>query len=436
MHGNKTEQITESRKEYIQPVHPELRKWLEDTFRKSGLAIELSFNFWGKERLSCPGSEAVSRQLLVDVHTPGVIKELAASGDPLVLVEALAKGQLTATGTMDDLVAAFCYLAYKSVKASASLLEWCASLPQSVDLSAHEEGWTALPDGSPQRDKAVIHYTYDVSNDFYRLWLDPHMAYSCARFETEQTTLTQAQEAKFDIICRKLQLKPGERFLDIGCGWGALIRWAATKYGVKAHGITLSEEQYAHNRQWIEAEGLEDKITVQLLHYSDLQKEPVFDKISSVGMVEHVGIANYPTYFGNAIKALKPGGLFLNHGIVLNWIWQPEVAFVLRYIFPDSQCPPLVTSLQAAASAGWEIVDVDCWRPHYAKTLRCWADNLDKKLDEATAIVGDRIKIWQIYLILCAQGFENGSTSVYQTLLRKTADADWNLPMTRENWLA
>jgi cyclopropane-fatty-acyl-phospholipid synthase len=248
-------------------------------------------------------------------------------------------------------------------------------------------------------------------------------------------TLADAQKAKLDLICRKLQLKPGEKFLDIGCGWGALIHWAVTHYGVSAHGITLSKEQLAHNLKWIEDEGLQDKVTAELLDYRDLPKEPTFDKISSIGMIEHVGIANYQLYYRSVMATLKPGGLFLNHGITLNRIWQPEIAFILRYIFPDAQCPPVNTYLQFAANEGWEIVDLDCWRPHYAKTLRAWASNLEAKLDQAIPIVGSRIKIWQLYLIMCAQGFENGANSIYQMLLRRAVDSEWNLPMTRDDWL-
>jgi cyclopropane-fatty-acyl-phospholipid synthase len=262
------------------------------------------------------------------------------------------------------------------------------------------------------------------------------MAYSCAHFENDAMTLEDAQKAKLDLICKKLQLKSTDTFLDVGCGWGALLRWAATNYGVSAVGITLSQEQLEFNQNWINELGLQDRVKVELRDYRDLPTEPTFDKVSSVGMVEHVGIGNYQKYYKSILGCLKPGGLFLNHGIAVNQIWQPEMAFVLRYVFPDGQVPPITTYLQFAKDSGWEIVDVDCWRPHYGKTLRCWADNLDANLEAAAQLVGRRLIMWRIYLKFCAQGFENGKCNIYQTLLRRSADCEWNLPMTRANWLA
>jgi cyclopropane-fatty-acyl-phospholipid synthase len=315
-------------------------------------------------------------------------------------------------------------------------MAWCQTLP---DLpSAHEDGsgWEALPTHSAERDKADVQCHYDTSNDFFRIWLDPMMVYSCAHFEHPDMSLADAQKSKLDLICRKLRLQPGEDFLDIGCGWGALLRWAVTNYRVRAHGITLSEEQVEFNRKWIADHHLEDKVRVDTLDYRDLPQKPTYDKIASIGMVEHVGIKNYAVYFRSALAALKPGGLFLNHGIGVNNFFEPESRFIRRYIFPDGECVSIVSYLKAAKDAGWEIVDVDAWRPHYAKTLRCWAANLDSAVDEAIALVGNRVvKLWQLYLIVCAQGFENGRNGVYQALLRRAADSHWDLPLRRGEWL-
>jgi len=428
-------------------IPSEVTCWLDDTLAAFPASVEIQIDFWGQQTYTKTSKTVGSRVITLKILHPGVVRDLVVSRDPLIIIEFLIDGKLTVDGEFDDIVELYCFLADKKRKASESLYQWCENLPRL--LSSHPESfsplapttpspssWQNLPLNSTDRNKAAVQYHYDVSNDFYKLWLDPLMLYSCAHFEREDMTLAEAQEAKLDAICRKLRLQPGDSFLDIGCGWGGLLRWAATKYGVKAHGITLSEEQLAHNLNWIDEQGLGSNITVELADYRTLPSETKFDKIASVGMIEHVGLVNYQTYFKQVLRALQPGGLFLNHGISLNRIWLPEVQFILRYIFPDAQCPPIATYLQSAVTAGWEIVDLDSWRPHYAKTLRCWAANLESRLPDAKAIVGDRIIIWQLYLTMCAQGFENGSSGVYQMLLRNAADSEWNLPLTRDGWLA
>jgi cyclopropane-fatty-acyl-phospholipid synthase len=289
------------------------------------------------------------------------------------------------------------------------------------------------------RDRVAVQHHYDTGNAFYKLWLDPQMVYSCAYFEHPQMSLEEAQAAKLDRICRKLKLSSGETLLDIGCGWGALMHWAVARYGVKAHGITLSEEQLVYNQQRIAEAGLEDSITVEVLDYRDLPAEPRFNKIVSVGMVEHVGLQNYPAYFQHALAALKPGGLFLNHGIASGDVWnQSSIGeqFIDRYIFPDSQLTPVSTQLAVAEANGWEIVDVDGWRLHYAKTLRCWVENFTAAFDQISEKIGERqAHLWRIYLIGCALSFENNYMGIYQTLLRRKADQAWDLPMTRSEWL-
>jgi cyclopropane-fatty-acyl-phospholipid synthase len=418
-------------------INREAISWLEQNMSGSGLPINVIFQFWQGQELSFMGArDTACRTLKIKINHPGVVREIIKSANFLITVDLLIDGHLDFIGDIDDVIAVFCHLYGKPLQPTDGLLDWCAKLPSIDQAPEPSPDWHKLAVNSPQRDKALVQYHYDVSNDFYKLWLDPMMLYSCAHFDDADMTLAEAQRSKLDLICRKLMLQPDEDFLDIGCGWGALLKWAVTNYGVKGHGITLSQEQLDFNKKWIAEAGLQDRVTVELKDYRDLPSNPTYDKISSVGMIEHVGIANYSKYFKNALASLKPRGLFLNHGIALNQIWQPEVAFILRYIFPDTQCPPITTYLQFAKDAGWEIVDVDSWRPHYAKTLRCWAANLDAHLEPATAIVGNRIKMWQIYLRFCAQGFENGSSGVYQTVLRPSSDPQWNLPLTRGGWLA
>jgi len=227
--------------------------------------------------------------------------------------------------------------------------------------------------------------------------------------------------------------------LDIGCGWGAMLRWAAKNYGIKGYGITLSEKQVAYNQKRIKEEGLEEQLDVKLLDYRDLPNTPTFDKIVSIGMIEHVGLKQYPPYFQKAYQCLKPGGLFLNHGITATDQWNGSSVgerFINRYIFPDGELIQLTLMLREAEKARWEVVDVDNWRPHYALTLRRWADNLAQAKTDAVQLIGERLyNLWQLYLIGCAIGFENNQMGIYQTLLRRKADKQWDLPLIRQGWL-
>jgi cyclopropane-fatty-acyl-phospholipid synthase len=293
---------------------------------------------------------------------------------------------------------------------------------------------------SKDSDRAAISFHYDVSNSFYKLWLDEQMVYSCAYFETSDDTLEQAQRQKLDHICRKLRLKPGERLLDIGCGWGALVCWAARHYGVHAHGITLSQKQHEYAQQRIAAEGLRDLVTVELRDYRDLQGEAIYDKISSVGMFEHVGLANLPVYNATVFRVLRPGGLFLNHGITHDEEgWQPTIdtEFINRYVFPDGELDTVSNIQRGLERAGFEIHDVEALRRHYALTLRHWVRRLEAAHDEALQYVSETAyRVWRLYMAACALEFEAEGTGIYQILLSKrdaTAHSALSLPLTRRD---
>ena len=248
-------------------------------------------------------------------------------------------------------------------------------------------------------------------------------------------TLEQAQVAKLDHICRKLQLQPGEQFLDVGCGWGALILHAAQHYGVQAHGITLSERQFALARARIQAAGLENRVSVELQDYRDLAGAARFDKIASVGMFEHVGLKNLPQYFDTVHRLLRPRGLFLNHGITHNeegWGDALSSLFINRYVFPDGELDTVSNIQRAMERAQFEIIDLEGLRPHYALTLREWVRRLDLQHDAALQHVTESTyRVWRLYMAASALEFESGELGVYQILSAPRGNAAQGLPLNR-----
>lgn len=289
-------------------------------------------------------------------------------------------------------------------------------------------------------DAEAIAYHYDLSNAFYRLWLDPEMVYSCAYFRQDSDSLAQAQRQKFDLICRKLRLREGEQLLDVGCGWGGLARYAARHYGARVTGITLSRAQLELARERVTQEGLEDRVTLKLLDYRDLPGEGMFDKVVSVGMFEHVGLANLGEYFGIMMRQVRPGGLVLNHGITARYtdcrpVGRGAGTFIGRYVFPHGELPHLATAVAEMSEQGLEVVDVESLRVHYARTLEHWSGNLESCLDEASSMVPDRaLRIWRIYLAGCAYGFRHNWMNIHQILaVRPLPDGGHRLPLTRDD---
>ncbi|MFP5336981.1 MAG: C17 cyclopropane fatty acid synthase CfaB [Gammaproteobacteria bacterium] len=287
-------------------------------------------------------------------------------------------------------------------------------------------------------DAEAISYHYDLSNDFYRLWLDHDMVYSCAYFETGEEDIDQAQQAKLRLICRKLRLKPGDHLLDVGCGWGGLARFAAREFGAEVFGITLSREQLALARERVAAEGLQDRVQLELMDYRDLPQDGRFDKVVSVGMFEHVGHANLPLYCQRLFGAVRPGGLVLNHGITSRHLDGRPVAhgageFIDRYVFPHGELPHLVGISSCISEAGLEIVDVESLRLHYARTLQLWSERLEARLAEAQALVPERaLRIWRLYLAGCSYGFRRDWIDLHQILATKPLpDGGHELPWTR-----
>ena len=273
-----------------------------------------------------------------------------------------------------------------------------------------------------EADAQQIQFHYDVSDGFYELWLDPMRLYSCAYFREAGMTLAQAQQAKLDHICKKLMLQPGERFLDIGAGWGGLLLWAAEQYGVQGHGITLSKNQHAHVNRLIDARGLRGRVTMELRDYRELPEDAPYDKIASVGMFEHVGRALMPEYFAKIRRLLVPGGLLMNHGITAGGTRNHQLGagmgdFIERYIFPGGELLHVSKVTEVMSEAQFEPLDIENLRPHYARTLWAWSDALEAQLAKARALTRESVvRAYRVYLAGSAMGFEQGWMALYQML--------------------
>jgi len=290
----------------------------------------------------------------------------------------------------------------------------------------HLPRWRRVMEGlrhSKERDAGVISHHYDVSNRFYELVLGPSMTYTCAVFPREDASLEEAQAAKYDLVARKLDLQPGQRLLDVGCGWGGMVRHAAREYGVKALGVTLSLEQATWAKEAIDREGLGDLAEVRHLDYRDVI-EADFDAVSSIGLTEHIGIRNYPTYFGFLRDRLKPGGRLLNHCITRPHNRNESTgAFIDRYVFPDGELTGVGKIATEAQDAGLEVHDVENLRIHYAKTLTGWSENLAAHWDDCVAEVGEgTARVWGLYMVGSRIAFERNELELHHVLASNTGD--------------
>ena len=408
------------------------------------LDIDASLELWDGSRL--PLGATVTRPLAIKIASPGVIASLLRRPTLDRVVRHYALGHLAIEGgTLIDLGLPFAHGKKAGKLKPADLwglfriLSPFLLAPATTPERSRDFTGDAAGAGSRKaaRNTDFIQFHYDVGNPFYRLFLDERMVYSCAYFTDWANGIDQAQVDKLDMICRKLRLKPGDRFLDIGCGWGALVCHAAKTYGVTANGITLSQEQLALTREKIRAEGLEDRVTVEIRDYQDLTGR--YDKIASIGMYEHIGLDNIPAYFGKIRSILADDGLFLNHAISRRasrkgrrFGTRPEHKAILKYIFPGGALDDIGHTLQAMERAGFAVHDVEGWREHYALTTRLWCERLTSRRKEAEKLVGpETYRIWVAYLAGVSLAFTRGSLLLFQTLACRSPRGAAPLPPTR-----
>jgi cyclopropane-fatty-acyl-phospholipid synthase len=417
-----------------------LKPVVERIDRRVPGARDFVLRFWDGSEVPAPAG--VDAALTVVVRRPEALSYALRQPNELGLGRAWVTGALDVEGDLERGLAL--RERFRGLRLSA--IDRLAAMRAAVRLGALSLRGPAIPESearlaggrrhSVRRDRAAVRHHYDVSNAFYRLVLGPTMVYSCAYFGSPDDTLEEAQERKLELICRKLRLQPSERLLDIGCGWGSLVQHAAREHGVRAVGVTLGQPQAELARERIRDAGLSDRCEIRVADYREVDDGP-YDKVASVGMYEHVGRARLAEYVGRVKRLLRPGGLFLNHGIVraMPRPWDRH-SFIARYVFPDGELHPVGTVIETMERAGLEIRDDESLREHYALTLHRWVANLAANREAAIAEAGEeRERIWRLYMTGSALAFEAGEISVHQVLAAK-AGAPHGLPLAREGLLA
>ncbi|NIA16665.1 MAG: methyltransferase domain-containing protein, partial [Nitrospiraceae bacterium] len=390
--------------------------------------------------------DAHPRSVTIVLKHASALSAMFRAGTELALAEAYVYDDFDIVGDIESIFGLSDALAaatsgWRKKLGAAGLL---MRLPHAAARSHGRRGPARLTGKhhSIERDRQAVTYHYDVSNEFYELWLGRNMVYSCGYFRSPDEELDVSQERKLDYICRKLRLRKGQRFLDVGCGWGGLVMHAARHYGVDATGVTLSQPQADLANDRIEQAGLAKRARVQVLDYREVapQEGADYDAIASVGMFEHVGASKLPTYFAQVLRILRPGGVFLNHGIANRVDAQPVHGrgFVDSYVFPDGELTPISATLHAAEEAGFEVRDLESLREHYTLTLRHWVRRLEAHHEQSLEYVDEpTYRVWRLYMAGSAHGFSTGRLNVYQALLVKPgAQGQSGLPLTRGDWYA
>ncbi|MEQ8823750.1 MAG: cyclopropane-fatty-acyl-phospholipid synthase family protein [Filomicrobium sp.] len=407
------------------------------------LDLDASVRLWDGSVV--PLGSDVKSALQLTISSPGVISSLVRRPTLDRLIRHYAHGQIGLEG--GNLIELGSQLAdggsrkrLKGISKGKLLKQLWPFLLSPAEKPERSRDFTGNV-GGERRDKSenkdFIKFHYDVGNEFYELFLDPNMQYTCAYFTDWTNTVDQAQHDKIEMICRKLRLKPGDKLLDIGCGWGGLLCYAVENYGVEGYGITLSEAQIAYAKAWAEKRGLSDKVKFEIRDYADLDGK--FDKITSIGMYEAIGISNIDLYFKTVRRVLADDGLFLNHAISRRakrknrrFSSRAEQRALQKYIFPGGELDDIGHTIMAMEQAGFEIHDVEGWREHYQLTTKAWCERLTARREEAIELVGEETyRIWIAYLAGCSLAFQRGSARLFQTLASRSAKGASPLPPTR-----
>lgn len=414
------------------------------------LRADLSLRLWTGEVL--PLGPGARDDIQIVVARPSAVRRLLLKPGLMTVFELFATGDLRIEGG-DPLEAADRWDHGRAVHLARDVDKWLiARAAAPFLLNGDDQGATQLPawdatgdDGvgaarSGRRDQDFIQFHYDVGNDFYALFLDPEMVYSSAYFTSHDATLEAAQAEKLDRICKKLRLKPGQKLLDVGCGWAGLSCWAARNYGVTVHGVTLSQAQLDYGRAKVERLGLQDKVTLELKDYRQVDGQ--YDAVSQVEMFEHVGFANHETHFLEMKRLLKPGGLYFHQASVRRGGRDPikptpTTKVITRFIFPGGELDTIGMTVTNLGRLGFETLDVEDMREHFELTLREWTRRLYARREDAYALAGEaRTRLWLIYFALFAKGFERGSVLVYQTVAQKRRPGPSGLPLDRKSLYA
>ena len=402
------------------PFDASLQPWADRLRQRIDLPLMVRWNGGNGLRLG----QFDTPRVVVDVRdATGAAALLSPSLDHLG--RAYVEGHMDVSGSAHDIMDVAHRLAAAGASADGQP-GWMQRIARRVaDAVSHTRA----------QDREAIQYHYDVSNAFYAEWLDPAMVYSCAYFAQGDETLAAAQQQKIDHILTKLRLQPGQTLLDIGCGWGALVLRAAQQFGARCVGITLSQNQFDEATARVRAAGLQDRVDIRLQDYRDI-KGP-FDRISSVGMFEHVGLKNLVSYFRIIHDLLAPGGWALNHGITSTDPQNGETShgggrFIDRYVFPQGELPHIGTVLTTMQEGGLEPFDIESLRRHYARTLQCWSDGFEAKTERLKALVPEKTwRIWRMYLVGSQWAFEHDELSLFQVLCRRSGQGAASLPWSR-----
>ncbi len=411
---------------------------------REALDVHFSVRLWDGS-LEPLGHDVVPG-LAIQINSPGVIPSLLRRPTLDRVIRHYAHGRIDIEGgTLIDIGAPFVRRggSRRRLRQIDKMAMAKALWPLLIARADHPDAgrtFGAGAEGAGRQDgdnKRFIHFHYDVGNAFYQLFLDPEMQYSCAYYPTWETPLEDAQTGKLEMICRKLRLKPGDHFLDIGCGWGGLLCHAVRNYGVRGHGVTLSEEQLAFAREKVARLGLADRITMELLDYQALDGQ--FDKIASIEMSEHIGLDDIPAYFRKMRALLVDGGLYLNQATTrgakrkkARFSKRSEQRALQRYVFPGGELDDIGHTIAEMESAGFEVYDVEDWRAHFEQTSREWCERLTARREEAVRLVGaPTYRTWVAFLGGSSLAFRRGSTRIYQTLAGKLVKGPPAVPSSR-----